>query len=652
MAVGVAVAVGVWVGVGGAVGVEVAVGVGVRVGVCVTVGVGVLVNVPVAVAVGVDVGVAVWVAVGVRVAVFTRGLGKKLFKRKWGQTEYALSAVPLGGYVKMAGGDEGEEATGAPDEFVSKKPWQRALVLAAGPVFSVLFGIPLAVAMFLIGREVPQAKVSHVSVGSAAWHAGVKVGDEIKGLDGREVETMDDLIQAVIGSPAEEELSLVVERGGERVELAATREKREMLGVGCQFVVPTIKEVVPDSPADEAGLEAGDVILSVEGKPIRTWQDFRRIIHAHCDLPVRIEIERDGVRQTIEAVPEGKEVADPGFTIRLPAEIGEVRKSSPADGKLKVGDRIVAVNGRKLDAQAGWGEIEQLAADADKLVLTVERGNGPIGITEFPARLAASVAGELSGDRKAKPFAVELAKESGIGLADSVGIVPRAAYIVTTIEDSDLAPGLQAGDEIVKAKGERVAEIVRLGLLYLPSEDVLSRLAKAGTLEVWRPSEGQLVEITLEPGTRELGQLGVWPTPATVFRQESLGGSFGPAVRETAKAGMLVFTVIRKLVGADVKGSSIAGPVGIFHLILIKAREGWAQLFWLVHLLTVNIGLLNLLPIPPLDGGRLVMVGYEKVRGKRMGRKAQDFLILAGIALLLLIFVYATFNDLRRLIGF
>jgi regulator of sigma E protease len=112
---------------------------------------------------------------------------------------------------------------------------------------------------------------------------------------------------------------------------------------------------------------------------------------------------------------------------------------------------------------------------------------------------------------------------------------------------------------------------------------------------------------------------------------------------------MLVYVVLKKLCTQDVNAKSIAGPLGIFQIMYVSAFQGWGRFLWLVQLLTVNIGLLNLLPIPPLDGGRLVMVGYEKLRGRRMSQKLQEVILIAGVAVVLMIFVFATFNDVRRM---
>ena len=106
--------------------------------------------------------------------------------------------------------------------------------------------------------------------------------------------------------------------------------------------------------------------------------------------------------------------------------------------------------------------------------------------------------------------------------------------------------------------------------------------------------------------------------------------------------------VLRKLLSRDVKTDAVAGPLGILQITYSQAQRGWSHLFRLVGMITVNIGVLNLVPLPPLDGGRLVFLGYEKARGKAPNRRVQEIVFLAGFALLLMVFIGATFNDITR----
>jgi len=556
---------------------------------------------------------------GVRVERFSVGFGWKLLSRTWGETEYMVCAIPLGGYVKLAGGDEGEEATGKPDEFVSKTPGQRAVVLVAGPLFSIVFGIPLAVCMLLVGREVPEARVSHVVVESAAWNAGVKTGDKVLRVEGEDVAAFDDLRKAVLESTPELEVPVAVRRDGNDLTLVATREKQHGLGVQCESVTMELEKVSPGSPAEEAGLKVGDVVVSANGVPLRTWQHFRRVILASPGKPMGLVIRRDGAEQTIQATPKVIEKGDPGFTIRLPNEIGYVRAGFAAEGKLKPGDRIVAVDGRPVDR---WWRIEEAVAPGAKTAtFGVQRGSEKLDVV--------------------------VALESGIWLADTAGIAPVPIYAVDAVH-GETEPPLKPGDLILGAAGDDVSKAIRSDLLYRPLADVLDMFGHAGTLRVQRDG-GEPFDVAVTPATTAAGQLGVQPVRRMVMHKEPFLRALVQAPKETLDAGLLVYVVLKKLISGDANRKDIAGPIGIFQILYVSARRGWGYFFWLVHLLTVNIGLLNLLPIPPLDGGRLVMVGYEKLRGRRMSQKIQEVILIAGVAVVVMIFVFATFNDVRRM---
>lgn len=556
--------------------------------------------------------------IGVRVDCFSFGFGPKLLARTWRKTEYCLSAVPLGGYVKMAGGDEGEEATGAADEFVSKTPGQRTLVLVAGPLFSVLFGIPLAMGMFLVGRETPGSHVSYVAIGSPAWDAGVKQGDRVVGLGLNSIASFEELKQAVAETAPDEPLDLRVERGGKEIVLHITRPKGKPLGVICTYLHTTIKEIEADTPAAASDLRPGDKVLAVNGKPLRGWFDFRRHVLPNPDRPVTLDVERQGQTLQLTLTPKAVERPDPGFTVKLPTTVGFVRKGFPADGKLREGDVILRVNGKPV---GDWWTLEDAAAEGPaELALAVQRGEEKLTVT--------------------------VTREAGLMLTDTLGIAPTPVYIVTSVH-AQTEPTLEVGDTIVKAGKNDLAEVIPQQGLYTPLDDVLVFLANAGEVTVRRGAEEFVVPLT--PATRQVGQLGVVPTATEVIQKTSLLGSIVPALERTANISTFAFKVIAKLFQRDVPLSDLMGPVGIAQVTYLSATRGWADLLWLIHLITVNIGVFNLLPVPPLDGGRIVMLGYEKLRGKRPSRRIQEAILMAGLALVVVIFLVATFNDFRRL---
>ena len=606
----------------------------------------------------------------VRVDRFSFGFGWKLVGRKWGETEYMISAVPLGGYVKLAGGDEGEESTGAPDEFVSKTPGQRFIVFAAGPLFSILFGIPLAMAMLVIGRQTPASRVSYVAVGSPAWDAGVKYGDRIASLGSRHIATLEELQQATHECPYGEPLDLVVERDGKEVTLSVVRPKGRRLGVDCNFVYATVREVEAGTPAAAADIRKDDHILAVNGKRLRGWFDFRRHILPSADRAVELTLERDGAPLNVQATPRGIEAPDPGFSVRLPAEIGFVRKGFPADGKLRVGDRICAVNGKPVE---GWWDIEDAVSEGPpSLAFAVERAEAdePLLIPIAGPQAAQALRAALDA-RTRRKLTVELPRDEGVLLADSLGIAPAPAYEVVAIH-RQAAPPLQAGDRVVKVGNADLTKKLPERAVYTPLDEAASSLGShtrkvkltvrrrhmdvaalpQATLRGWVWAVGPLeseTAVTIQPGTRSIGQLGVVSQGTEVMRKEGLLGSFVPAVQRTLSISTFAFKVIARLFQGDVPATDLMGPVGIAQVTYGAATRGWSDLFWLVHLITVNIGVFNLLPLPPLDGGRIVMLGYEKLRGKRPSRRVQEAIILAGFGLVVAVFLLATFNDFTRL---
>src|SRR5688500_15725719 len=164
--------------------------------------------------------------VGVRVMTFSLGFGPKLLKFRRGDTEYAISAIPLGGYVKMAGEQPDDERSGASDEFLSKTKWQRFQVLIAGPLMNVVLAIVVLAGVLYQGADVPLwpesvPVVGHVADGSPAAAAGVQVGDRIVRVNDSEVKTWDEFYMLVIPK-ANREIAVTVDRGGRQIEARLT----------------------------------------------------------------------------------------------------------------------------------------------------------------------------------------------------------------------------------------------------------------------------------------------------------------------------------------------------------------------------------------------------------------------------------------------
>ena len=254
----------------------------------------------------------------IRVETFSVGFGPRLFGKKWGHTDYRVSAIPLGGYVKLGGDEsnapiEGEGASDIPEQerFDLRPRWQRILVALAGPVMNVLtaLAIPFAGALMYGVPASPAPVVSSMVSGGASEVAGLQRGDRIVAFNGIENPKWDTIRGDALLSPGQP-LPVVVERNGQRQQLTITPrahvEDGETAGL-LDFIpdygdVPVVvREVEPSTPAAEAGLQAGDRVLSVSGQPVHSAEQVTQFIRDHKGEPITLTVNRDGRQVNITA---------------------------------------------------------------------------------------------------------------------------------------------------------------------------------------------------------------------------------------------------------------------------------------------------------------------------------------------------------------
>ena len=401
--------------------------------------------------------------IGVRVLTFSLGFGPKLINVKRGDTEYCISAIPLGGYVKMAGENPEDSRTGAPDEYLSKGKWQRFQVLIMGPVMNILLALVVMAVVFYQGAQVPLYEQEQVVIGSfsdtsVAKQAGVQVGDRIVTIDGKPIDTWDQFSIAILPK-ANRSVGLGIVRNGKAVEISvapAALGKYELGDLGVLPAVhPEVAELNPGEPAAEAGLRKGDVVLGA------------------------------GTEQNISY------------------------------------DRLIAsIRG----------------SENKPLPLTIKRGSEILTITVHP---------------------------------------------------------------------RKIRDLVMMGAQLLPYE--------TRTIE---PGPWQAVKLSLKKNWE-------WTTQIV----QTLVGLF---TRETS---------VKQLMG----------PVAIADLSGSAARLGWIELFSLMAMISLNLGLLNLMPIPVLDGGHIFILALEGLARRDFSMKVKEKMLLAGFVLLLMLMVTVIYNDLMRI---
>jgi regulator of sigma E protease len=261
------------------------------------------------------------------VEVFSFGFGKRLFGKRWKGTDYRVSAIPLGGYVKVVGlgPDESTITEGSSREAAPVgKRWQRALILLAGPLMNLVLALLLHTAVFALGAQVPAYEleppvVKVVEPGSPGAAAGFRSGDRILSINGKETPRWRDA-QFIFAMNAREELEVRLDRGGATQTLTVTPRATTKYDLGDAglypdfgtSVRPRVAMVVRGSPADAAGLKKGDVILTIGGEEIRGAPDevFTKFVTAVTSAapgPFPLEYSRDGKRATtsVKARKEG-----------------------------------------------------------------------------------------------------------------------------------------------------------------------------------------------------------------------------------------------------------------------------------------------------------------------------------------------------------
>ncbi|MCI0547066.1 MAG: RIP metalloprotease RseP [Candidatus Rokubacteria bacterium] len=418
---------------------------------------------------------------GVGVERFSIGFGPVLWRYRGKETEYCLSAIPMGGYVKMMGDDENPlegGRTGAfdPGRAFNLKPMPiRFLIVFAGPAMNfVLAAVIFALVFMVMGRPVVPASIGRLVESGPAAQAGLRTGDRITAVDGRPVQWWEDVVRAIQASRGETvQLTVRGPDGGERkVALTpALTKTRDLLGdehdvwdVGARpYTPPTLGEALPGYPAARAGLEPGDTVIAVEGRPISTWDEMAEAIQGRAGQPTRLEVRRGGQTLAVTVTPQA------------------VKDRSP-DGR-----------------------------------------------------------------------------ES------------------------------------------------------------------------------------------EVGRIGVSPgVPATFVRSNPVMAIWDGIVR-TWEVTVLTAKGLYKIIVGQLPLSSIGGPIQIGQAAGEQARMGLPSLSFFTAVVSVNLGLLNLLPVPMLDGGHLLFFIIEGILGRPLSVRKREVAQQVGFVLLVLLMVFAVYNDLARI---
>jgi regulator of sigma E protease len=251
--------------------------------------------------------------VGIKVLKFQLGFNPTVISFRRGDTEYGIGALPLGGYVKMAGENPEDSRTGRNDEFLSKSKWERFQVLIMGPMMNLVLAVVVLAIVLYQGAEVPVYQDLPVEVGvvapdSPAAKADIRRGDLITAVAGRRVDNWEQFLVA-IGTRPNREVTVTLRRDGQElarqvVPTPLPDNKYEIGDIGVlPNTHPAVPRVTPGEPADKAGIKAGDVILAINGEPIVVPEEMISLIGRNTGKPITVTVRRDGQPRDFTVVP-------------------------------------------------------------------------------------------------------------------------------------------------------------------------------------------------------------------------------------------------------------------------------------------------------------------------------------------------------------
>ena len=301
----------------------------------------------------------------VRVLVFSLGFGKRILGFHRGGTDYRVSIIPLGGYVRMAGDTPEEGRSGAPDEFLSKPKWQRFLILFAGPFMNLFIAVAFVAGLDMTGvpSAIVKPKIAEVVANKPAARAGLKAGDVIVAIDGEPVDDFED-VRLVVSTHAGTPLRVDYVRDGQRhtTTLTPVAEQQEFGLIGFAGVTPFTEPVVgvePDSAAARAGLRTGDRILFANGKTITQLTDLAPVFASSKNRPIVLVVERGGQRVNVNVPFDPKE---PSRGMGIPTEIRKLPLVPALKDAVKENVKLARVSfliiGRLL---RGEGSVKELS---------------------------------------------------------------------------------------------------------------------------------------------------------------------------------------------------------------------------------------------------------------------------------------------------
>ncbi len=530
--------------------------------------------------------------IGARVDVFSIGFGKPLWKKKWGETEYCLCPIPLGGYVKIYGHEMEEveaDPNPQPDRALYNKSLPgRILVFSGGPIINLLLAVGIFSFLAFIGVEQPPAIATRVVTYSPAWTAGLRSGDRIVSVNNKEVIKFMD-VQSIISKNPNTKIPFQIKRGEKLLNIMVAIQGKEsyspygetITSGKLDYFSPFGLEPVVGSTVEKNAwnLKPEDKILSINNKKVHSWEDIESFLEKNLkSLPPKLTF-------TVQRGKETLTVDTPNLswlykrinrewnaqrlmeTVGLYSKelfVGELLPGGPAEkAGIQPGDRIISINNKKIYS------FEQL-------------------------RASIQIAGIEDKNKQAKenPQVQLLIERKG-----------KTKQITSNLQ--------------VNSKKDPLGKLV---VTY--AIGILSKVVPIKPKEI-------ILERTLNP-----------------FKALWAG------IQETSSKTVMTVIGLKKFVFGEVSSRALSGPIMILTIAGNSFHNGLRQFINLMAYISIALGVFNLIPLPVLDGGHILFALIEGVRGKPLSPVIVQNAMKLGVSLLILLMLFATYNDLLKIFSF
>ena len=582
-------------------------------------------------------------------------LGKKA---KPGETEYRIGLIPFGGFVKMLGQEDTKEVgkSNDPRSYANKSVWVRMAVIIAGVTFNVISAVIIFMVVFLIGIKQMPAVVGGVKPDSPAAKAGLSAGDEVISINGetKDLQFMNLAMAATMAGPNEPVALTVKHLDASIAEYSIVPVASEQGGLKALGIISplTLKIAKVDDPNEMfamTGLRPGDVIKAVNGQDVQSYLGLEKIINSALNPQIVVLADRINP-QTKEAQPIQ---ADIKLTLNLRSDsnleentLGNLCSMVPRlkivdvvkDSKLKAGDVIVKI--AETDNPT-YKQMRDIVANFDRKPLNIvvirkdETGNSQqLTITTVPEKNEQKrvvIGVELDLDVESAVIAKTIDPNNGFAKLN----IPDGATI-TTVDGMEVSNFFDIAKIINENAGQKLTVDYRLNNEI--AGDVMLDLS---AVKDFKPIQSVFQNgIPFEPLER-------------LYKATGPAEAIAMGYRSTKMFIVNSYQTLRSLVFGYVSPKYLSGPIGIVTLSYQIVKD-FPLVYYMnfIGMISACIALFNILPLLPFDGGHIVFLIIEKVKGSPINEKIQMYCLYAGLIAVLAFALYVTFNDLGNLIDY